>query len=90
MGWKRALQCLPAYIVAQHVVCLMCVGSEACNALSSAVQWLPHDIPLSRQNTGPEEHLRQPGNRQDEPVSGGDVAVLENQQQLGGQTSEKV
>ena len=65
----------------------MYVGSEACNALSSAVRWLPHDIPLSRQNTGTEEHLRQPGKRQDEPLPDGSSAVLESQDQP---SSEKV
>ena len=46
-----------------------CAGSEACNALSSAVRWLPHDLPLSRQGTGTEEHLRRPGHVQSEAVA---------------------
>ena len=71
----------------RKVMCHMYVGSEACNALSSAVRWLPHDIPLSRQNTGTEEHLRQPGKRQDEPLPDGSSAVLESQDQP---SSEKV
>ena len=79
-----------AHTLAQQMVCRMCVGSEACNALSSAVQWLPHDIPLSRQNTGTEEHLRQLSKHQDEPVPDGNGAIPESQHQLGGQSSEKV
>ena len=68
-----------------------CVGSEACNALSSAVRWLPHDLPLSRQNTGTEEHLRQPGRPQGEavPDSQDADAASDKQDAAGGPSGDK-
>lgn len=68
---------------------MLCAGVEACNALSSAVRWLPADIPLSRQSTGTEENLRQPGKRQTEPVPDGDGAISESQNEPGRPSSEK-
>ena len=39
----------------------LCAGSEACHALSAAVQWLPQDLLLSRQGTSTTELPHQPG-----------------------------
>ena len=39
----------------------LCAGSEACHALSAAVQWLPQDLLLSRQGTSTTELSHQPG-----------------------------
>ena len=54
------LRCLSAPSLCEHVWG-PCAGSEACHALSAAVQWLPQDLPLSRQGTSTTELFHQPG-----------------------------